>query len=545
MKRLIPVALGLAMLVSACSKTTQGPAVSGQSVNSFTIPHELRYADAEDINTLNPLLYQNTALGNMASLTMAWLIKWDENNKPYGELATEVPSKANGGISANGLTITYHLRKGVKWSDGAPFTADDVVWTYHAIMNPANNITSRLGWDDIVSADEPDKYTVVFHLKKPFSPFVEIFFSSEGANPCILPKHLLAKYPNINQVAYNALPVGIGPFKYQEWDRSQRVVMVANPLYFRGLPKLKKIIYEIIPSRNTILTQLQATSLDMWNFMPGNYLSRAKAITPYRVDTVQSFYFDHLDFNLTSPKLKDIAVREALRYATDRVTILDKIGHGVGTIQEEPAPATAAYFDPTIKTVPFDIAKANQLLDAAGWKRGADGIREKNGVKLNLDFATASGAQDTDEEIELIRNTWKQIGVSIDVRHYSTPVLFGLYAEGGIIYTGKFDVVAFAWGNDAIGDYSQIYACNQIPPAGQNDLHWCNKTAQTAMDDLYTQYDQAGRNKDSAIVMNELVKDVPTIVLRVRKDLYVENRDLKNFHPNGVTPFDNMMDVDI
>ncbi|MBV9269635.1 MAG: peptide ABC transporter substrate-binding protein, partial [Candidatus Eremiobacteraeota bacterium] len=103
----------------------------------------------------------------MASLTMAWLIKWDHDNNPIPELATEVPTQANGGISKDGLTITYHLRKGVKWSDGQPFTADDVIFTTKQILNPANNITTRPGWDRIAKMDEPDKYTVVYHLSKP------------------------------------------------------------------------------------------------------------------------------------------------------------------------------------------------------------------------------------------------------------------------------------------------------------------------------------------------------------------------------------------
>ena len=131
-------------------------------------------------------------------MTMAWLVKWDENNNPYPELATEVPTKANGGVSKDGLTITYHLRKGVKWSDGAPFDADDVVFTTKVILNPATNEVGRLGWDQITKIDEPDKYTVVYHMKKPYSPFVTTFFSTAGANPCILPKHLLDKLPNIN-----------------------------------------------------------------------------------------------------------------------------------------------------------------------------------------------------------------------------------------------------------------------------------------------------------------------------------------------------------
>ena len=145
-----------------------------------------------------------------------------------------MPTQANGGVSKDGLTITYHLRKGVSWSDGAPFDADDVVFSTNVVLNPANNEVGRQGWDQITKIDEPDKYTVVYHLKKPYSPFIETFFSTAGANPCILPKHLLAKYPNINNVPYNSLPIGIGPFKYLRWDRAQDVVLVPNPLYWRG-----------------------------------------------------------------------------------------------------------------------------------------------------------------------------------------------------------------------------------------------------------------------------------------------------------------------
>src|SRR5580693_2364904 len=92
----------------------------------------------------------------------AYLIKWDEHNNPYPELATQVPTQANGGVSKDGLTITYHLRKGVRWSDGAPFDADDVVFSTNVVLNPATNEVGRLGWDQIAKVDEPDKFTVVF-----------------------------------------------------------------------------------------------------------------------------------------------------------------------------------------------------------------------------------------------------------------------------------------------------------------------------------------------------------------------------------------------
>lgn len=538
-----------ASLFAACTKTGGGGTGPGARVNSWTIPHVLRYATAEDISSLNPVLSQQTTLSLMSSLTMAWLIKWGADNQPFPELLTVVPTQQNGGVSKDGLTITYHLRKGVRWSDGAPFNGDDVVWTIHAILNTANNVVSRTGWDRIKSIAEPDKYTVVLHLTKPYSPFVTTFFSSGGGNPCVLPKHLLAQYPNINHVAYNSLPVGIGPFKYKTWRRAERVVMVANPYYWRGLPKLKEIDFDIIPERNTVETQLRAKALDMWYGVPGSFYARMQDLTSsstgFRWIRQPAYFYNHIDFNVTRPALKDVAVRQALRYATDRATLRTKIGHNFGYLQDQPSPHTAPFWDPNIGFTKFDLNKANQVLDAAGWTRGADGVRSKNGVRLSLEVATSSGTPDVDEMIELIRSWWKQIGVQMTVKHYPSPLMFAPYQDNGIVYRGNWDVVFFSWSNDPIGDYSFIYGCDQIPPNGQNDIRWCNKTADAAMRDLYTHYEQPPRNKDVWVVMEQLEKDVPTIVTTGREDVWIVNKDLKNFHPGAVSVFDQMMDVDI
>jgi peptide/nickel transport system substrate-binding protein len=540
----IAITCAAAAVLCACTKlgTQGGP--EGR-LNAWTQPHVLRFADAGDVNTLNPHLGQFIAVGNLSAMTMAWLIKWDERNRPYPELATQVPDQQNGGVSKDGLTITYHLRHGVRWSDGAPFNADDVVFSTNVVNNPANNEVGRLGWDQIVKIDEPDKYTVVYHLKKPYSPFLETFFSNAGANPCVLPKHLLAQYPNINNIPYNSLPVGIGPFKYLRWDRAQDVVLVANQLYFRGTPKLKEVIYKIVPDRNTVLSQLQAHELDMWNEVPGAYLSRVQGIGGFSVLRQPSYVYNHLDFNVQRPVLRDPIVRQALRLALDRRTIRDKIGRGVGILQEVTTPITSPYAVTSIPLVPFDISRANALLDRDGWVRGPGGVRQKNGLRLSLDVATAAGTPDTDEMIELIRSTWKQIGVEITVRHYPPNLMFAPLQQGGIVYSTKYDVIIFAWTSDAIGDMSSEYSCRSFPPNGQNNLRWCNPRAEAAMTALFSHYEQPQRNADVLIVEQELVKDVPTIVTSLREDIYAYNKDLKNFHPNALMPFDNMMNVDI
>lgn len=186
----VALALGATVLLAACSDASAAQQASTR-VNAWTTPHVFTISDAGDVNTLN--------------------------------LATEVPTRTNGGISTDGRTITYHIRKGAVWSDGAPFDADDVVFSTSVINDMANNEAGR--FDQIERVDEPDKCTVVYHLKKPYSPSTVAFFSSSCANPCLLPKHLLASYPNINDVPYNALPVGIRPFKFERWDRSKQVVM--------------------------------------------------------------------------------------------------------------------------------------------------------------------------------------------------------------------------------------------------------------------------------------------------------------------------------
>jgi peptide/nickel transport system substrate-binding protein len=229
----------------------------------------------------------------------------------------------------------------------------------------------------------------------------------------------------------------------------------------------------------------------------------------------------------------------------DRRTLRDKIGRGVGILQEVATPPSSPFAVTSISMVPFDLTRANALLDQDGWKRGPDGIREKNGARLALTFATNSGSPDTDERIELIRSWWKQIGADITVRHYPAALLFAPLAQGGIVYSSKWDVIIFQWINDAIGDYSPLYACSAFPPNGQNDVRWCNRRVQAALTALYAHYSQSERNGNVLTVQREFVNDVPSIVTAIAEDIYAYNSDLKNFHPNSVTPFDNMMNVDI
>ncbi|GAC1401820.1 MAG: peptide ABC transporter substrate-binding protein [Vulcanimicrobiaceae bacterium] len=536
-KRLVLFA-GLAVLLPSLAS-----AGDNRRAHAYTQPHVLRYATAEDITGLNQDLAQQAVVNYLSQLTAAWLFRFDKNNRPLPELATVVPTKANGGVSADGKTITYHLRRNVKWADGAPFSAQDVKFSFDVVNNKANNVTSRDGFDLITKIDTPDAATVVVRLREPYSLFIPTFFTTAGANPCVLPKHLLGSLPNINQAPYNNLPVGIGPFKYVAWHRGENVQMEANPLYWRGAPKLKKIVFKIIPDRNTVLTQLQTGELDLWNPFGGSFLSRVRALPNVTIGRHAVFSFNHFDLNTSRPALREKSVRQALRYAIDRITIRDKVGHGVGILQDSVLPAPYPG-NPKLPLVAYDISRANKLLDAAGWKRGTDGVRQKAGVRLSLEFASSTGSPDVDTQLELVRVDWQQIGVEMSVKRYQSSQLFAQYAEGGILNTGKFDVLAYGTGVGPVNGLG-AFDCHLVPPAGQNTTRYCNRQVQRLIADFKTRYDLAGQTRDLTEAVKLIVDDVPTIVTTSREDLFAYNSDLREFRPNNVTFFDDMMNVDI
>jgi peptide/nickel transport system substrate-binding protein len=194
---------------------------------------------------------------------------------------------------------------------------------------------------------------------------------------------------------------------------------------------------------------------------------------------------------------------------------------------------------------PFDLARATAILDGAGWVRGADGIRTRKSTRLELQFVLGAASSEADRVVELIRAWSSKIAIALNVKHYPSSALFAPYEDRGIIFRGAFDVAYFNVGVDAFGDFSTHYTCDQIPPAGQNDLRWCSRRATAAMYDLFRQYTPEGRRRDDAILMAELRHDVPTIITLIPNANFIFNSDLRGFHRGAITSFDNMMNVDI
>ena len=529
MRRAVTAALALLLAVTACSRSN-APSAGGAS-------GVLRVGLWTEPSSLNPLLATNTAEDFAAGLAFDLLVTLDDKGNDVPDLAAQVPTTQNGGISTDGLTITYHLRRNVKWQDGAPFTSADVKFSWQAVMNPNNNVVERRGYDQVKSVDTPDPYTVVFHLKTPFAPFVDTVFGQADDAFRVVPKHLLASYPNINQIPFNQLPIGTGPYKVARWIHGDRIEYVANEHYFRGVPKIKNITVKIIPDANTVEAELRAHDLDMAPDIAtanaGNL--RARPAPGIAVVLPPSPTYSAIMFNMTHPPLNDLRVRRALAYAINKPRIIQTLTYGMAV----PATADLADFywayDPNVTKYPYDLAKANALLDQAGWTRVGHGIRQKNGTPLSLQLVFGAGNATSRDLGVALQSDLRKAGIDVQIKTYSYTTLYATQAEGGILLGGKFDLAEYPWVAGADPDDSSTWMCSQVPPAGNNITHYCNAQLDAAEKDALTHFDRATRKKDYAITQSLIASDVPAVFLYYQRQRNAVSTSLQNFRPNGLT----------
>ncbi len=518
-----------ALAASACARVPVTRA--GGRRNAHTIPRTVRYADGEGVSGLNVWLFPQTSVGFIGNLIMGYLMKYDAQNRPYPELAAAIPTLGNGGISRDGLTITFALRRGVRWHDGAPVTAKDVVFSTHAAHNPANNVPLASNLAAIADVSAPGDYTVAFRLKRPYAPFTDGFFSSDSLP--ILPAHILGSLPNINHASYNAEPVGFGPFKFVRWKRDESVEMIANDEYVLGKPKLERILYKIIPDWNTILTELETGGLDLAVLMPAAIYERASRLPGYHGVAAPGGNFSQISFNLARPPLDDLVVRQALRLATDRKTIAEKVLHGLATLQESPIGPQSAHADRAIPLIPFDLARANALLESDGWRRGPDGVRRKGTRRLAFEVVVSTGQPQRDLQMAIVQNDWMKIGVSLTIKHFLPTVLYGAAGEGGILQNGRFDLETSSEGYGLFGDIGPVFSCTALRPRGANVDDYCSTAFDAALTAFDADYDRGRSQRDADTFQRILVRDAPTIVLDIPADLSVVNDDLRGFAPRG------------
>lgn len=529
--------VGCLLLDSGCGPTQPRLASQARTGNPWTQHGVLRWADTRSPDNLNPLL----AYGQLSTeLSMFWaghLFHWNDRNQLVPELATAVPTLANGGIAKDGLSITYHLRQGVRWQDGVPFDADDVIYTWRQVMNPLNNVPSRIGYDDVARITAGTHNTLVVTLRKPFAPFVQTFFTMAASTYCVLPRHLLAGYADLNHVPYNDLPIGTGPFRIVADDKGHEIRMLANPLYWRGAPRLHEVDFLIVPDDNTILTELRSHEVDFQMSAPTSNAIAAASIPGIKVYRTPFTSFHNLTYNTSRPLLADVKVRQALHYATDVNRLANAVERGLVIPATSDQPPFLWAYNPKVMRYRYDPGKASALLDAAGWKLQADGFRYRNGERLALELSAAIGSANVAAIEVLMQQQWRKAGVEVDIKNLPANLIAG---ESGVYRTGDFDIVLDSFANGVDPDDSQSFLCDQIPPNGADYSRYCSAAMDEAQRRALSDYRQDARKRAYASIQALIAQQQPLFILWFDQRKDIANTDLRGFRPaHAVTAFWN------
>lgn len=487
-----------------------------------------------DIDTLN--VYSTGYLGDVQATVVEGLLAPDKNANYVPVLATAVPTLKNGGIklSADGkkMTITYKLRRDVKWSDGKPFTSADVKFTWEAVKNPKFTAESKDGSEDIESITTPDPYTAVVNYKRVAPDYASTLFTFG-----IFPKHAL-EGKDLNTDVYNEKPLGTGPFKVKEFRRGQYVIVERNPYYWRKdskgvqLPYLDQIVFKIIPDSNTLVTQLKSGEIQMTSSVPYAQVTQLDAVPGMNIVKNNVLSWQHLDFNFKGPaSLRDLNVRQAFAYAINKSAISKALGGYPVPLDTVVVPVFAAS-NKNVTKYPYDPAKARALLDAAGYKPGPDGVRVKNGERLSYKILVQAGRANDELAQQVIIGSLKAVGIEL-VPDNKTGVAF---REAR--YKGGYDVFYSGWITSADPVYSVFFKTGGV----NNGQGFSNARIDALLDRAENTLDPDIQKKALMDFQAELMRQLPTIPVTSNLSVIAVTDKLGNFVPNP-TNMTNFVDT--
>ncbi len=569
MKRIFFVVLSVlvvsSFLLSACGtpatevpsepvapEATEAPAPTEVPAPTFSGTATITFVQEPD--NLNPMYTSMSFSGYLRPFYLKPSWDFDENAQPIPVLVTEIPSVDNGGVSADGKTITLKLRDDVTWSDGESLTAEDYAFTFDMIMSDKNTPIGRYPYDPFVeSVTAQDPTTVVITLKQPFAAWLTSLFYY------VLPKHVLQPVfdaeGTIDNAEWNRSPVpSLGPFALDQWESGSHLSFKANPNWYQP-PKLEQVFVRIVPDDAAQEAAILAGDSDIGTFLSSDQIEKLEAGGTVKVVPVSSGYneawFLNVNPDTARPFMLDVNVRKSIALAADRFTIVKDL------LVAEINPVNATYWDmtppyqtDTLLPYPYDPEQAKQLLDAAGWvDSNGDGTRDKEGVELIVRYAT--NQRELRKNIQaVVEQQWKEVGIGAELANYSSDIFWNRFNDGGPMALGDYDVAEYSSVMNAYPDPdTDVFTCAQIVnadnPDGTNDQGYCNP----ALDELFKQQavstDPAARKELFNQIQQIMYDEVVYVGMWQDPDLWSVSSRLKNVKFSGVYPFWNAYEWEI
>jgi len=505
MRALVLLVLLFPLLMTACTTSDQPSGLEPPAAKVPAFGDTFIEGSIGDASTLLPILASDSASSEINGLIYSGLVRYDGDLKIVGELAESWE------ISADNLTITFHLRKGVKWHDGAPFTAADVLFTYRLYIDPETPTAYAESYLQVEKAEAPDDYTFRVTYAEPYAPAL----ISWGMP--ILPKHLLeGKMITASELARH--PVGTGPYLFVEWLGGEKIVLEANRDYFEGSPYIKRFVFRIIPDTSTQFLELQTGGLDFMSLSPLQYdrqtdtLAFKRLFNKYRY---LAFGYTYLGYNLKRPLFRDRRVRQALAYAIDKQEIIDGVLRGHGQVATGPYKPDSWVYNPEVPRYAFNPEKARQLLAEAGWSDSdGDGILDKDGARFQFTIVTNQGNDLRSKAGEIIQRRFRQVGIDVQLRIIEWATFLKEF-----INPGNFDATILGWSGGPEPDQFEIWHSSKTGPRELNFIGYKNPEVDRLLEQGRRVFDRKERKKIYDRFQLILAEDQPYTFLFVGEAL--------------------------
>jgi peptide/nickel transport system substrate-binding protein len=515
----------------------------------------LIYGLYQEPEILNPFIRTQTVAIEAAGYYEEGLVRADPDGNYYPQLAVEVPTLENGGVSEDGLTVTYHLRDDVVWSDGVPFTCEDVEFTWQAITHPEGGSVIASNLAAIESVTCPDDHTVVVQYSRFYAPFLRNFMT-------VVPKHATGDPANMTQWEFNWMPIGTGPFTLQEWIPGDRMVYVKNENYrdYPEKPYLDRVILRIVESREVGKALITSGEIHgLWDLTEAD-IPAFENNPDITVHTNPGPGSERLLLNLADPTidatddpinnphplLADLRVRQAIQYGIDKQFIIDELLYGKTTVST--SELSMGWAKCEIPPSEYDPEAAIALLEEAGFTdEDGDGVREchgclhaEEGTPLRMKFQTTSGNQLRELSQQLIIEMLREVGIDLYIENVPSAELFGSWSSGAFRKHGKFDVLMFTT-SDTVDPQEQMFGyfhSSSIPVeanggTGFNYSRWINEVADEALVAAAATPDNAERKAAYQIACEQIDAELPHIYLYDRADIDLTVSNLKNYRINS------------
>jgi peptide/nickel transport system substrate-binding protein len=471
-------------------------------------------------SVLISMLAGDSSSHQVAGLIFNGLIKYDTDLSITGDLAESWD------ISPDGLVITFYLKKGVKWTDGVEFTADDVMFGYKTIIKESTPTPYKEAYLQVSKAEVLDKYTFRVTYDKPFAPALATW-----GNLVVLPRHLL-EGKDITKADFGRAPVGMGPYKFREWRSDDGVILDANTDYFEGRPYIDRYIYKVIPDTATMFLELQAGGVDMMGLTPIQY--KKQTDTGFFRNNFQKFRYPvpsytYMGFNLKHPFFKDKRVRQAIAHAIDKMEIVDVVLFGLGRPATGPYVPGTWYYNPDVKKYGYNQEKAKKLLKEAGWEDAdGDGMLEKEGRPFEFTILTNMGNNLRKNTATIIQWRLKKIGIKVNIRVLEWSAFINEFID-----KRRFEAVILGWSLGFEPDQYDIWHSSKTKEKEFNFVSYDNPEVDALLEKGRRTFDREERKKAYFRFQEILAEELPYIFLYVPDALPIVN---SRFHGIKPTP---------